>query len=109
VISRVYLLIDQYGSSDYECPQNQQSSFQCGSFLLGALLKELDRINLRLTRPEVPFPGLSFNGLCEVLRSIQSPEWYEKKGSYRHICNLRVRASLILAIAPQVAGLDLAE
>jgi hypothetical protein len=46
----------------------------------------MDRMSLYSPRPQVPFPGLSLNGLCNNLRNIQSPSW---NNNYRHHgCNL---------------------
>jgi hypothetical protein len=54
-------------------------------------------------RPEVPIDKLNFRGLCEMLRSTQSPTWYgSPRGFGRHSCNLNTTVVEIVDAA--IAG-----
>ena len=100
----------------YSCDQSRQSldSFLCGSFLLGALTRELDRLGLLSPRPEVPFHGLSFEDICVKARKVQSPSWkssaYSDYYGSMHTCNLTaIVEGEIVAIATTIEGLILEE
>lgn len=67
--------VNKFKDEAYLCPQGTEHSFSCGSILLGALLKELNRIECLNPRPEVPFEGFSFEDLCEKAYAISSPKW----------------------------------
>jgi hypothetical protein len=60
-------------------------SFACGSMLLGSLMKSMHSNNLLSDlslRPQIPFPGLSFEGTATGIRLIQSPPWDERLGDH---------------------------
>ena len=113
VIEGVHSLLDKYRQSDYVCEVNTSQSFVCGSFLLGALLKELDAHALLMPRPEAPFTKLSFKGICGKVQTIQSPGWAVPTvnnyyGQNRHGCSLNTAVEPIVAKAKvAVVGLEL--
>lgn len=71
VINELHTLVDKFRSVDYVCPLGSQHSFFCGSVLLGALTKELDRWEMLSPRPEVPFQNMSLSGLRTQLKRRQ--------------------------------------
>ncbi|CAN9266257.1 unnamed protein product [Alternaria alternata] len=107
VIEALHGRLERYRSADYVCPSDANQSFMCGSFLFGSLTKELSRLELMSPRPEVPFPGLSFNRtslelhaslkfdnatmseskglLHEHLSDTDSEPEHERKASPRHL------------------------
>jgi hypothetical protein len=107
--------MDGYASVDYECPESDHHSFQCGSIMLGALTKELRRTSLLSPRPEVPFLKLSFDSVCDLVTSIQSPIWFMKEISRRyhtaeHTCDLKITVSAMKKTATAATtGLKLSE
>lgn len=114
MIDDVHTLLERYRSKDFVCPIGAANSFACGSFLLGALSKELDKHTLFLPRPEVPFNDLSFDDICGNLRAIESPAWAtpnNNNGYYgysKHGCNLSTAMQKIIADAGvAVVGLEL--
>jgi hypothetical protein len=107
VIERLHKLLDTYRSADYACPYANEQSFQCGSFLLGALTKEMDAMGLLKPRPEVPFQGLSFQGVCGKLQAMRDLPWYSDRRSY-HPCTLQIAVNPIIQEASVgLQGLDI--
>jgi len=90
LIEGLYKRLEMYRSTDYTCRYSGDShmSFQCGSVLLGSLMKELYRLGLDQPRPEIPFSGLSFSVLCGQVQNMKSTEWYHARNDY-HPCNLK--------------------
>jgi len=82
IISGIHDQFDKFRSSKYICPSKNAVSLQCGSMLLGALTKGVDSVNMLLPRPEVPFSGYNFEDLCNQLRRVQSPQWYDGPCTY---------------------------
>ncbi|CAN9252193.1 unnamed protein product [Alternaria alternata] len=112
VIEALHDRLERYRSADYVCPSDANQSFMCGSFLFGSLTKELSRLELMSPRPEVPFPGLSFNRTCELVGAMQSRWWYSDNGSYSraHSCTLNaVMKTLIEDVSTAVGGLNLGD
>jgi len=109
LIEELHEWLEMYRRTDYACPQDPSSSFKCGSFLLGSMIKEISQLGLWQPRPERPFLGLSFAALCKQLNSVQSASWLQ--GSYiTHLCNLEtVMATLIADVSKKVGGLSLSE
>lgn len=112
VVSKLHDKLDEYHSSNYSCPQNSSYSFLCGSFMLGALTKEMDSISLFSPRPEIPFYGLSFGKICEQVRKFNSPAWHHSNSSgyssYKHPCNLtNTVSSIVDDVVRGIEGLDL--
>jgi hypothetical protein len=91
-MSSLHELLDTYQSTLYICPHSSEHSFQCGSFLLGALTKQMAGLGILLPRPEVPFQGMSLRTLRSSVRNVKSPIWcHENNGyesSYQHPCSL---------------------
>jgi hypothetical protein len=56
--------------------------------LLGALTKEMKRLNILHPRPQAPFDGWSFEKLCQEVQSMKSPSWIEEYSRNRHQCTL---------------------
>jgi hypothetical protein len=108
IIGQLHDLLETYLSATYECPRDTSLSFQCGSFLLGALTRELHRKELLSPRPQIPFVELSFNGLCDKVTSFQSPVWCHAY-SYEHAyCSLSDKArEIVTAATTEVIGLNL--
>ncbi|KAF2127448.1 hypothetical protein P153DRAFT_67816 [Dothidotthia symphoricarpi CBS 119687] len=112
VIEPLHALLDKYRNSKYVCPRNDDLSFQCGSFLLGALTRELDRLDLFSPRPEIPFYKITFDSLCKLVQNIMSPEWrhsgYSSHGyssqNILHACSLKTEVTGIVNKA--TAGLE---
>jgi hypothetical protein len=111
IISQLHEFLEKYRNSNYQCPQDKSWSFQCGCFLLGALTKEMDRMELLSPRPEVPFAKLSFEGIWEKLKSTQSPAWSPELDCYDyHDCNLKnIVVEMVTAANVEFTGLDLKE
>ena len=114
VVERLHDLLDNYRSSSYVCPRNKDLSFPCGSFLLGALTKELNEWSLLHPRPQLPFEDLSFNGICAKLRKVKSPSWSSgnRYGGYNycHDCELHTAMqSLVEQATSKAVGLSSAE
>ena len=109
LIEELHQCLEMYRRTDYACPYNDPSSFKCGSFLLGSMIKEISQLGLWQPRPERPFLDLSFAALCEQLNGVQSASWLQ--GSYiTHLCNLeRVMETLIADVSKTVEGLSLSE
>jgi hypothetical protein len=102
VIEGLQSLLDKYRNNEYLCEhshdkqRNQRNhrnhrnhdshdySFECGSFLFGALTKQMDAHGLLSPRPEVPFPNYSFDGICSKLRTFKSPSWAEPDSYNNH-------------------------
>jgi hypothetical protein len=112
-------LLDRYRSGTYECDPNRDDSFQCGSFLLGALTKGMDSLKLLTPRPEVPFECLSFKGLCKNIRTMKSPAWlsnnsgHDEYGGFgsrhpkTHPCTLKTAIDeLVEAASATIVGSD---
>jgi len=110
VVTELYQHLDKYRRTDYACPYDSTLSFQCGSFLLGSMMKEMSRLGLYEPRPEVPFLDVSFSALCEQVQGMQSPSWMNQGAYYEHQCNLKmVTATLIADVSKTVGGLSLSE
>lgn len=109
LIEELHQSLEMYRRADYDCPYDSSWSFQCGSFLLGNMMREMSRIGLYKPRPKVPFLDLSFAGLCEQVQGMQSASLLQ--GPYAaHQCNLRaVTATLIAGLSSRVGGLSLAD
>ncbi|KAH8693469.1 hypothetical protein GQ44DRAFT_584495, partial [Phaeosphaeriaceae sp. PMI808] len=75
VIERVHSLLQKYRSTNYVCGYNVNASFECSSFLLGALMKHLDKHALLSPRPQAPFTGLSLHSVCAKVETMESPGW----------------------------------
>jgi hypothetical protein len=75
--------------------------------MLGALIKELHVHNLYSPRPEVPFPQLSFDIICENVRALKSPVWATSH-SFEHGCSLNTAVQEVIKKAKSaVIGLDM--
>jgi hypothetical protein len=57
----------------YVRPEGNSRSLQCGCILLGALTRELDRLQLLSAWPTKPFGTFSFSVLFDAVKNIQSP------------------------------------
>ncbi|KAF2796488.1 hypothetical protein K505DRAFT_300197 [Melanomma pulvis-pyrius CBS 109.77] len=96
VISRLHEQLDEYRSATYTCPYGDNYSFRCSSMLLGALTKEMDSANILLPQPEVPFFGLSFDGICGKMGSLQSMEWSPDYRASSHACDLQEKVQIMI-------------
>jgi hypothetical protein len=60
--------------------------------LLGALTKEMKRLDILRPRPAAPFQGKSFEGVCNSVKMMQSPSWQTRQSDHNcweeHSCNL---------------------
>ena len=110
VVESLHQCVEKYGRSDYVCVYNSSLSFQCGSFLLGGMTKELSRLGLKSPRPEIPFPGLSCKKLCKLVQGMNSPRWSPEASYYAHECTLETAwATLIRDVSNALGGLDLGD
>jgi hypothetical protein len=112
VMEGLHQRLEMYRRADYICPRDSQMSFQCGSFLLGGLMRELSRLGFYQPRPEIPFPGLSFITLCGQVRDMRSPRWYSSGYNSRgsHPCVLsESMAALIKDVSDGVGGLNVGD
>jgi hypothetical protein len=83
--------------------------------LLGALTRELDRLKLLSPSLTKPFLLLSYNTLCDRLKTIQSPIWEHKSVNLcgdsivrAHNCSLQTIVSgVVSADTATSIGLDL--
>jgi hypothetical protein len=113
VMEGLHQRLEKYRRIDYACPYDSSVSFQCGSFLLGGMQKEMNRLGLYQPRPEVPFPDVSFGTLCAQVKLMENTCW-SSEGSYysrsydEHSCNLKDAMNTLIADALSgVSGLDL--
>jgi hypothetical protein len=107
VIGLCHLWLDCWGGN-YRCPRRADSSFVCSSMLLGALTKEMKRLNIFLPRPQAPFAGWSFEKLCQEVQSMKSPTWIDESSRNRHKCTLETTIRLgIDALLVATGGLKL--
>ncbi|KAH8625721.1 hypothetical protein IG631_19600 [Alternaria alternata] len=110
VVEALHERLERYRSIDYLCPSSDYYSFECGSFLLGNMMKELIRLNLYQPRPEIPFPNLSFNDLCERVRGIRSAHWAPEMTYHRHSCTLNAAMEILIEdVSTAVGGLNLGD
>jgi hypothetical protein len=119
LIDRLHVHLAKYRMRDYVCPEEKSQSLQCGCVLLGALTRELDRLELLSPRPQKPFSFLSYNLLCDSMKTIQSPIWIYRghaqllggpRPTLAHKCSLQaVVAGIVNDAAATVTGLDLEE
>jgi hypothetical protein len=108
VVEGLYQRLEEYRRIDYACPYDSSASFQCGSFLLGGMLKEMSRLDFSRPRPEIPFPGLSFDALCGQVQDMKTPRWFY--GHRQHPCNLNtVTTTLIAEVSSTIRGLQLGD
>lgn len=70
---QLYNLVDKYCDPNYECPYDDTQSDRCACNLLGALTRGMRSMGLSMPRPEIPFEGLSLEGLCGKIPEISSP------------------------------------
>jgi hypothetical protein len=76
-------------------------------------MKELDSMELLSPRPEIPFTGLSFSGLCNKLKPIKSPTWstydpYGYNSRAQHSCDLNNTVTkIVVDAAAAVGGLNI--
>jgi hypothetical protein len=110
VVESLHERLERYRSIDYVCPYGDNYSFECGSFLLGNMMKELTRLNLYQPRPEVPFPSLSFKDLCNRVRGIRPACWAPEGHYHSHSCTLdAAMETLIEDVSTAVGGLNLGD
>jgi hypothetical protein len=61
--------------------------------LLGALTKEMKRLDIMKPRPAAPFRGKSFENVCETIKSMESPTWHTRRPDHssweEHTCSLQ--------------------
>lgn len=109
IVSELNKQLDVYRSCTYTCPMGSAYSFRCGSMLLGALMKQMNSLDLMSQRLESPCLGQTFNALCAKASSIESETWFH--GGYAaHSCLLSTAVGSIVDLAvARVAGLDLRE
>jgi hypothetical protein len=75
--------------------------------LLGALTKGMATANVFSPRPEVPFDGQSFCGICTLIKAIDTPMWYHSYHE-QHSCNLVTTVkSMVDAVVSNTEGLSL--
>jgi hypothetical protein len=67
-------------------------------------------------RPEVPFPNLSFDVICDKVKATKSPSWIHGNpigyygGGGNHSCNLNTRVTgIVTKAAAAVTGLNLSK
>ena len=67
-------------------------SFECSCMLLGALTKEMKRLDILRPRPVAPFQGKSFEAVCKSVKLMRSPIWRTQRSDLNcweeHICSL---------------------
>lgn len=109
IISGLHGLLGDYRNSSYVCPYDASLSFQCGSFLLGALSKRMNEKGLLDPRPEAPFHGISVDDLCIWIGELTFSPWYSSGKSSAHKCVLEEeRIRLVRDNSAAFEGLDLA-
>lgn len=111
VVGGVHSLLENYRSSHYTCPTDRGQSFECGSFLFGALTKRLNEHKYLSPRPDVPYRGLSFDRICSEVEVMESPGWYTQdyRGYARlHACTVNSQIKVVVEKARiSVSGLEL--
>jgi len=78
--------------------------------LLGALMKQMDALDLMSQRLESPYLGQTFDALCAKALSIQSERWFHDAYS-AHVCSWSTLSTAVKSIVDvavaRAAGLDL--
>jgi hypothetical protein len=75
--------------------------------LLGALMKEMESVNLNSLWFWKPIYGQSFDALCVKVRSMKSETWFHSSYS-RHECTLETAvASIVESAVVSVGGIGL--
>jgi hypothetical protein len=101
VFSQLQELMQEYRSPLYQCRSGD--SFECGSILYGALIKEMEVQGL-WPPPTVPFSGWSISKLHTKLQLIRSPSWstLDRPKARKHGCDL---GASVMVIADSNLGL----
>lgn len=113
VVAQLHDSRERFGSNDYVCPVNENSSFDCGSIMMEALTEGMRNVGLTCPRPEVPFSTLSFIYLYSAVDDIASPVWSAVGGkkasqSQQHGCHLiDTIAGIVFGAMNSIVGLDL--
>jgi hypothetical protein len=108
-MSKLDIKLDVYRSPAYSCPFDAGHSSSCGSMLLGALMREMQRTCLLLPRLETPYLGRSFDTVCDTVRVMDSGTWYHSIYSH-HECRLSTTMiSIVDSAIASVEGLGLSE
>lgn len=86
--------------------------FECSSIMYGALTIQSN--DLLLSKPEWPFPNLSYQSLVQTIMAFRSPEWYDSASRYssygynnKHSCPEASFASIFGPLEEFLQGLEL--
>ncbi|KAF2124917.1 hypothetical protein P153DRAFT_300543 [Dothidotthia symphoricarpi CBS 119687] len=98
---------------EYNCPEDSDSSFACGSVLLGALTRGMHRLGCLSPKPEIPFDGHSFHTISKAVKELPTPEWWSEtrsRYSNSHECSLKDTVGPdIDAVVANIRGLNLCD
>ncbi|KAF2732405.1 hypothetical protein EJ04DRAFT_565982 [Polyplosphaeria fusca] len=94
VMEGLYDWLEIFETDRYSCSTNTAHDLACGSILLGALRKQMRKLDYLPDRPEVPFHGIYLDAVCNGVSSLKSPKWSDCCDGYyghsyheRHACN----------------------
>ncbi|KAJ0421386.1 hypothetical protein BJY00DRAFT_311998 [Aspergillus carlsbadensis] len=85
-------------------------SFECSCIMLGCLTRGMHSLGLELTKPTLPYHGISYRTLQDF-QSCQSPLWSERKtkrgkdGFHAHTCSRSSLVKMFASAPPRVEGL----
>ncbi|KAJ5380827.1 uncharacterized protein N7496_003255 [Penicillium cataractarum] len=85
---------------------------ECSSIMYGALTIQSN--DLLLSKPEWPFPNLSYKSLVQTIMAIKSPRWYDSESRYsgygsssKHSCPEASFASIFGGLGKSLEGFEL--
>lgn len=88
---------------NHECQTDKAYSLECGSIMLGALIKETKRLKLPLLGSS--FAGWSVEKICKAFGEMDSPKWYNH--SKAHKCSFTELRSAVDLHLNETTGLAL--
>lgn len=94
LVTRLHTGQATYRSKLYNCPEKSENSFECGSMMFGALAKGMDDLGLPLFGLwGTTYDGLTFTGLSEKIKSLESPKWFSSPPSEEKVPTPPVNSS----------------
>jgi hypothetical protein len=97
-----------FRKTDYECPAKKGYSYECGSFLLGALLRGMDAAGFCSPAFKAPFQGSSVRSTYAKLQKFRAVKWSSPSSSNTsHACNLVNRLDWIKTPPQEAVGPEL--
>ncbi|PVH96337.1 hypothetical protein DM02DRAFT_674890 [Periconia macrospinosa] len=110
IVAQLHGLLEEYSDPNYQCPDDGPS-FECGSILYGALIREMRLAGLLVSDFVPSVRDMDLSEILNKMQSFRSPEWCypgRYKSRFQHSCSLKARVAEIVnsSIHPG-KGLDL--